>query len=118
MQNLVIEEGQPLTFTASFDVVPSFDPGDFSTIEVRRQPVTVDEEAVDPGTRAVARSRRPLRAGRRDGVVEAGQTAVLDWCARARRQGRPRGEEDRHDQVSIELGASANPPASTSRSRA
>src|SRR5439155_8461548 len=36
VRNVTIEEGQPLTFTASFDTVPTFDPGDLSTISLRR----------------------------------------------------------------------------------
>ena len=36
VRDVIIEEGQPLTFTASFDTVPAFDPGDLSTIAFRR----------------------------------------------------------------------------------
>src|SRR5229473_3148786 len=47
IRDVVVEEGQPLTFTASFDTVPTFDPGDYATIQLRRPAVTVDEAAVD-----------------------------------------------------------------------
>jgi trigger factor len=109
IQNLVIEEGQPLTFTASFDVVPSFDPGDLSTIEIRRQAVVVDEEAV---TQSLERLReRAARFEPVDGtVVEASHTAVVDMVRQGTDKDGKRGEEDRHQQVSIELGAAANPP--------
>ena len=43
IKDLVLEEGKPLTFKASFDVVPSFDPGDLSTIELERE-VPLDHE--------------------------------------------------------------------------
>src|SRR5437867_13116878 len=36
VRDVSIEEGRPLTFTASFDTLPAFDPGDLSTISVRR----------------------------------------------------------------------------------
>src|SRR5882757_6507475 len=36
VRDVNIEEGQPLTFTASFDTVPSFDPGDLGTLSLRR----------------------------------------------------------------------------------
>src|SRR3982751_3285669 len=36
VRDVNIEEGRPLTFTASFDTLPAFDPGDLSTIAVRR----------------------------------------------------------------------------------
>src|SRR5256886_9482328 len=32
IRDVSVEEGRPLTFTASFDTVPSFEPGDHSTI--------------------------------------------------------------------------------------
>lgn len=109
IQNLVIEEGQPLTFTASFDVVPSFDRGDLATIELRRQPVVVDEEAVDHSLERLR--ERAARFEPVDGtVVEAGHTAVVDMVRQGTDKDSQRGEEDRHQQVSIELGASANPP--------
>src|SRR5213079_2356041 len=47
VRNVTIEEGQPLTFTASFDTVPTFDPGDLSTISLRRSRVAIDEAAVN-----------------------------------------------------------------------
>src|SRR5262249_20172434 len=46
VRDVNIEEGRPLTFTASFDTVPPFDPGDLSTIALRRTKVAIDDEAV------------------------------------------------------------------------
>src|SRR5437762_2622904 len=46
VREVVIEEGQPLTFTASFDTVPGFDPGDLSTIALERKSSHVADEAV------------------------------------------------------------------------
>src|SRR5437867_2212905 len=47
VRDVSIEEGRPLTFTASFDTLPAFDPGDLSTISVRRSGVAIDEVAVN-----------------------------------------------------------------------
>src|SRR5436309_12079490 len=47
VRDVTLEEGQPLTFTASFDTVPSFDPGELSTIALNRPRVDIAEEAVD-----------------------------------------------------------------------
>ena len=47
IRDLKLEEGQALTFKAEFDVLPSFDPGDFASIETRRTPVNIEESAVD-----------------------------------------------------------------------
>src|SRR5688500_16905241 len=47
IKDLVHEEGKPLTFKASFEVVPSFDPGDLSTIEATEPAKTIEEDAVN-----------------------------------------------------------------------
>src|SRR5436190_20331528 len=47
VRDVTIEEGQPLTFTASFDTLPPFDPGDLATISLRKPRVAIDEDAVN-----------------------------------------------------------------------
>src|SRR5678815_5800837 len=47
IRDVVVEEGQPLKFTATFDTVPPIDPGDYSTIQLRRGDVKVTDTAVD-----------------------------------------------------------------------
>src|SRR5947208_5321886 len=47
VRDVTIEEGQPLTFTASFDTLPPFDPGDLSTIAFRRASAAISDEAVE-----------------------------------------------------------------------
>src|SRR5919202_4625961 len=47
IRDVVVEEGQPLKFTASFETVPPIDPGDYSTIVLRRKTVHVDDEAIE-----------------------------------------------------------------------
>src|SRR5439155_13590728 len=37
IQNVTVEEGQALTFTASFDTVPTFDVGDYTTLSLNRR---------------------------------------------------------------------------------
>src|SRR5260370_8430282 len=46
VRDVTIEEGQPLTFTASFDTVPPFDPGELSTIAFRRASNAITDDAV------------------------------------------------------------------------
>src|SRR6266511_2487350 len=104
VRDVSIQEGQPLTFTASFDTVPSFDPGDLSTIMLRRSAVAIDEDAVNG-----ALQRLRDRAARFEPVegrgIDHGDTAVIDLERRD-----PSGEIDKHTDVSVELGAKANPP--------
>src|SRR5438874_712479 len=47
IRDVVVEEGQPLKFTATFDTVPAIDPGDYGTIQLRRSIPQVDDAAVD-----------------------------------------------------------------------
>jgi trigger factor len=104
VRDVTIEEGQPLTFTASFDTVPSFEPGDLSTITLRKTEVAIDDEAVDG-----AMQRLRERGARFEPVegrgVDHGDTVVLDLERRD-----PSGETDKHTDVSIEIGGKANPP--------
>lgn len=116
IRDVVVEEGQPLTFTATFETVPPIDPGDYASITLRRPPVAVDPAEVDQ-----ALNRLRQRAARHEPVdgrpVEDGDTVVADL---ARRTPAPTGEDapraakdpdaGRHENVSIEIGAPANPP--------
>jgi len=104
VRDVNIEEGQPLTFTASFDTLPAFDPGDLSTISLRKPKVGIDDEAV-----AGALQRLRDRAGRFEAVegrgVDHGDTLTVDLTRKD-----ADGKTDSHVDVSIELGAKANPP--------
>ena len=104
IRDVTVEEGRPLTFTASFDTVPPFEPGDYTTISLRRPSSKIDDEAVD---RALERLRD--RAARYEPVegrgVDAGDTLTLDLDRRD-----ASGASDTHKDVNVELGAKANPP--------
>ena len=104
VRDVNVEEGSPLTFTASFDTVPAFEPGDLSAISLNRSRVAIDEQAVaDALTRLRERAARfePVE-GR--GVVE-GDTVTADLDRKD-----PDGKIESHKDVGIMLGAKANPP--------
>lgn len=119
IRDVVVEEGQPLKFTASFETVPAIDPGDYSSLTLRRKEVAVDEAAVDQ-----ALSRLQERAARYEPVegrgVGMGDSVVLDLKRTAAggpddnslAQTAASGEThtDRHDNVTVDIGATANPP--------
>ncbi len=104
VRDVTVEENQPLTFTASFDTLPPFDPGDLATIALRRRSARVEDEAVD-----LALQRLRDRAARFEPVegrgVAEGDTLVVDL-----ERTDASGARETHDGVSIELGAKANPP--------
>ncbi len=104
-----VHEGQPLKFTASFETVPPVDPGDYAAISLRRYSATVEPEAVD---QALERLRQ--RAARYEPIddrgLEMGDTAAVDLERRAfEAEGQP-GPTEKHENVSVELGAAVNPP--------
>jgi trigger factor len=116
IRDVVVEEGQPLKFTAAFDTVPPIDPGDYASLTVTRKPITVEEHAVDE-----ALENLRTRAARYEPVegrgIESGDSVVLDMkrtaIAAAPAEGDAAPAEpstDRHDNVTVDVGGSANPP--------
>jgi trigger factor len=104
VREVVINEGEPLTFTASFDTVPEFDPGDLKAIAFKRASNGINDEALQ-----LALQRLRDRGARHEPVegrgVDHGDTVTLDLERRD-----AGGAPDAHNDVSIEMGAKANPP--------
>ena len=108
VKDVVVEEGKPLSFTASFDVVPPFDPGDFSEIQLRRSAVAVDDDAVQA---TLERLRdRAARFEPVEGGVADGHTLVIDLERQTTGADGVVAAPDKHEKVSIDIGAPANPP--------
>jgi trigger factor len=113
IRDVMVEEGQPLKFTATFETVPPIDPGDYSAIALRRRSTTVAAEAVEH-----ALSSLRERAARYEPVegrgVELGDSVLVDMkrTAAPNPGDTPDGEAhtDRHDNVTVDIGAPANPP--------
>lgn len=119
IRDVVLEEGQPMTFVADFETLPPIDPGDYTGLTLRKPPAVLEVGAVD---RALEQLRQ--RAARwhpvEDRPAGTGDTLLLD-LARTRRtglieipgEGPSRSSDDKPElmqNVSIELGAKANPP--------
>jgi trigger factor len=123
IRDVTVVEGRPLTFTASFDTVPPFEPGEYGALTLRRRAARVEDEAVD---QALQRLRD--RAARFEPVegrgIDHGDTITVDLERRQLSPGaadaaaaggsqRPAAEDASaavHQNVSIELGSKANPP--------
>jgi trigger factor len=104
-----VHDGQPLKFTASFETVPPVDPGEYAAVTLRRYPATAEPDAVD---QALERLRQ--RAARYEPIddrgLEAGDTAAVDLERRSFDDGGQPGPTEKHENVSVELGAAVNPP--------
>ena len=118
IKDVVVEEGQPLKFTATFDTVPPIDPGDYATINLSRGGVKVDEAAVDEALAGLR--ERSARYEPVEGRGVAGGDSVLMDLVRTTK-GDPIGEgasefeaegpkSDNHQNVTVDIGGSANPP--------
>lgn len=112
IRDVVVEEGQPLKFTATFETVPPIDPGDYGAIHLRRARVAVTDEDVD---KALARLRD--QSARYEPIegrgVGAGDSLLVDLVRTAHpadgSDAEP-PESDRHENVTVDIGAAANPP--------
>jgi trigger factor len=108
VRDVVVEPGRPLTFTATFETVPAFDPGDYRGIPLRRSAVAIEDTAVE-----AALERLRQRAARFE-PVEGRPLAAMDWgtvdLEREVLTGASKGPRETHKDVTIELGAAANPP--------
>ena len=109
IKDLVLEEGKPLTFKASFDVVPSFDPGDLSTIEATEPSRAIEDDVVNQSLERL-RDRNARFEAVESGAVEAGHTVVVGLERRGTDKDGKEGDVEKHEQVNIELGAPSNPP--------
>ena len=106
VKDVSLDEGQALTFTATFETLPPIDPGPLDTISLRRPAVTLEENAVEQTL-----SQLQNRAARYEPVegrgVEDGDTVTLD----VERAPTAAGEKpEHHHDVVVEIGGKANPP--------
>jgi trigger factor len=108
IKDVVVEEGQPLKFTASFETVPPIEPGDYSTLQLPTKSTSVDDAAVD-GALGNLQDRSARYEPVEERGVEHGDSIQLDLERTATAES---GEQqtDRHDGVTVDLGAPANPP--------
>ncbi len=104
IKDVALQEGQPLKFTAAIETVPTFDPGELSTLTVSQRPTTVTEHAIE---QTLDRLRE--RAAKFETIegrpIAEGDTVVAD-LERTDADGKP----DRHTDASIEIGSPGNPP--------
>jgi trigger factor len=125
VRDVFVEEGKALTFTASFDTLPAFDPGDLSGITLRRPSTQVDEAAVDVALQRLRDRGARFEPAEGRGVVDGDSlTLDIDRWTYADGGKTPEGEPERpapepdapgvvkdsHTGVEVQLGSPANPP--------
>ena len=121
IRDVVVEEGQPLKFTASFETVPPIEPGDYASLTVHRKRARIGDADLDQ-----ALSQLRERSARYDPIdyrgIELGDSVLMDLVRTAEKKSeeplivipgeRPQAETetDKHDNVTVDIGAPANPP--------
>jgi trigger factor len=106
VKDVSLDEGQALTFTATFETLPPIDPGSIETISLRRPAVTLEEDAIDKTL-----SQLQARGARYEPVegrgIDEGDSVTLD----VERKPLGAGEKsDHHHDVVVDIGGKANPP--------
>jgi trigger factor len=104
VRDVDLAEGRPLKFTAAFETVPPFDPGDLSSITLRQASAQVSDEDVDDMLR-----RLRERAAKYE-TVEGRAIADDDTVALDMDRTDAAGHVDHREGVTVQLGATGNPP--------
>jgi trigger factor len=122
IRDVVVEEGRPLTFTASFETVPPIEPGDYGSLVVHRKRPAVADSAVEQALSEL-RDRAARYEPIEDRGAELGDSLVMDLVRTAEKKTeepliviagearpKPETETDKHDNVTVDLGGPSNPP--------
>jgi len=120
IKDVVIEEGQPLTFRADFETLPPIDPGSYTGLSLRKPPAVLEVGAVDRALEHL-QARHARWHTVEDRPAAAGDTLVLDLTRTRRRRlvtlagetpgDSPGDEQPEHlENVPLEIGAAINPP--------
>jgi len=115
--DVVLEEGKPLSFTATFDTLPPIDPGVYEGVSLRRAASVLEVGEVDR-TLSNLRQRAARYEPVEDRPSEVGDTLLLDVIRtpRAKRlialpgETLPEEKPESMENVSVEIGSPANPP--------
>ena len=122
IKDLVLEAGQPMTFLADFETLPPIDPGDYTGLAVHKRPAVLEVGAVDHALEHLQERHARWHPVEGRGA-EAGDTLLVDLTRTRRTRlvtlagedapAAPSPDDDKPEaleNVTIELGASANPP--------
>jgi trigger factor len=116
IRDVVIEEGQALTFAAHFETLPPIDPGTYTGISLRKPAAVLEVGAVDQ-TLEQLRQRAAKWQPVEDRASMTGDAVLMDLTRTVRGSlivtpGEPSGDSapEPMENVSVEIGATANPP--------
>ena len=110
VRDVNIEQGEPLTFTATFETLPPVEPGEYRGLTVRRNPINLTDENVSKALEQLRERSAKLEPveGR---TVAVGDTVTVDLERRISPQPKSQDvqEPQNHHDIKIEIGAAGNP---------
>jgi trigger factor len=117
IKDVVLEEGQPMTFQADFETLPPINPGEYTGLSLQKPPAVLEVGAVDRALEQLQQRHARWQPVEGRGA-ETGDTLLLDLTRTKRGRliavpGEPEPPADQPESlenVSVEIGASANPP--------
>ena len=118
VKDVVVEEGKPMTFVADFETLPAIDPGDYAGVTVRKPAAVLEVGAVDHALDHLQERHARWHAVD-DRPTQIGDTILVDLTRTRRGQlitvageapAAGDSEPESLQNISIELGATANPP--------
>jgi trigger factor len=118
VKDVVLEEGQALTFLAEFEVLPAINPGEYTGLALSKPPAVLEVGAVDRALDHL-QQRHARWQPVEDRPAGSGDTLLLDLTRTKRGrliavpgEATPEGDTSPEslENVSVEIGASANPP--------
>lgn len=116
VRDVKLEEGQPMTFAAHFEILPVIDPGTYTGISLRKPAAVLEVGAVDQ-TLEQLRQRAAKWQPVEDRAAMAGDAVLMDLTRTVRGSlivvpGEPVNDDkpEAMQNVSVEIGGAANPP--------
>jgi trigger factor len=116
IHDLHLKEGEPMTFHAHFEVLPAIDPGAYTGLALKKPAAVLEVGAVDQ-TLEQLRQRAAKWTPVEDRSAETGDALLMDLTRTVKGAlivipGQQSGDEkpELMTNVSVELGAAANPP--------
>jgi trigger factor len=117
IKDVVLEEGQPMTFHADFETIPPINPGEYTGLSLQKPPAVLEVGAVDRALEQLQQRHARWQPIEGRGA-ETGDTLLLDLTRTKRGRliavpGEPEPPADQPESLenaSVEIGATANPP--------
>jgi trigger factor len=120
IRDVVLEEGQPMTFVADVETLPPIDPGEYAGLTLRKPPAVLEVGAVDQALDHLRERHarwQPVEdrpAGEGDtilaDVTRTRRARLITLAGEAPAPDDKDGEPEELQNVTVEIGATANPP--------